>query len=136
MHHLTNAGNGAESCSSHSISSSTQAVSLHKASLKQSPIAYHQSGDAQANGLCVKHASSMCETCAACCTLQGKWGEDLYSPVPRPMFLVRLVTVAGQLMYDPPLDTIEQAVLEAFDAIVLRSANIDEITTKVSPGAA
>ncbi len=64
--------------------------------------------------------------------LQGKWGEDLYSPVPRPMFLVRLVIVAGQLMYDPPLDTIEQAVLEAFDAIVLRSANIDEITTKVS----
>ena len=78
----------------------------------------------------------MCETCAACCMLQGKWGEDLYSPVPRPMFLVRLVIVAGQLMYDPPLDTIEQAVLEAFDAIVLRSANIDEITTKVSLGAA
>lgn len=76
----------------------------------------------------------MCEACAACCTLQGKWGEDLYSPVPRPMFLVRLVIVAGQLMYDPPLDTIEQAVLEAFDAIVLRSANIDEITTKVSLG--
>ena len=76
------------------------------------------------------------EACAACCTLQGKWGEDLYSPVPRPMFLVRLVTVAGQLMYDPPLDTIEQAVLEAFDAIVLGSANIDEITTKVSLGAA
>ncbi len=81
------------------------------------------------------HSSFMCEACAACCTLQGKWGEDLYSPVPRPMFLVRLVIVAGQLMYDPPLDTIEQAVLEAFDAIVLRSANIDEITTKVSLGA-
>ena len=63
--------------------------------------------------------------------MQGKWGEDLYSPVPRPMFLVRLVIVAGQLMFDPPLDTIEQAVLEAFDAIVLRSADIDEITTKV-----
>ncbi|KAL0050690.1 hypothetical protein WJX82_005287 [Trebouxia sp. C0006] len=65
-------------------------------------------------------------------SVEGKWGEDLYSPVPRPMFLVRLVIVAGQLMYDPPLDTIEQAVLEAFDAIVLRSANIDEITTKIT----
>ncbi len=63
--------------------------------------------------------------------MQGKWGEDLYSPVPRPMFLVKLVIVAGQLMYDPPLDTIEHSVLEAFDAIVLRSADIDEITTKV-----
>ncbi|DBA79602.1 TPA: hypothetical protein ACH3X1_008288 [Trebouxia sp. C0004] len=48
------------------------------------------------------------------------------------MFLVRLVIVAGQLMYDPPLDTVEQAVLDAFDAIVLRSANIDEITTKIT----
>ena len=111
-------------------------LSLHKASLKQNPTAHFQSGDAHANSLCVEHSSLRCEACAACCTLQGKWGEDLYSPVPRPMFLVRLVTVAGQLMYDPPLDTIEQAVLEAFDAIVLRSANIDEITTKVSLGAA
>ena len=51
------------------------------------------------------------------------------------MFLVRLVIVAGQLMYDPPLESIEQAVLEAFDAIVLRSANIDEITTKVTTSA-
>ncbi len=134
MYHLSSAGSGAESCSSHSISSSTQAVSLHKASFTQSPIAYNQSGDAHAKGLCVKHSSFMCETYAAC-ILQGKWGEDLYSPVPRPMFLIRLVIVAGQLMYDPPLDTIEQAVLEAFDAIVLRSANIDEITTKVSLGA-
>lgn len=65
--------------------------------------------------------------------LQGKWGEDLYSPVPRPMFLVRLITVAGSLMFDPPLDTIEQGVLQAFDAIMLRSANVDEITTKVHP---
>ena len=65
--------------------------------------------------------------------LQGKWGEDLYSPVPRPIFLVRLFVVAGQLMFDPPLDSIEQGVLDAFDAIVLRSANVDEITTKVCP---
>ena len=63
--------------------------------------------------------------------VQGKWGEDLYSPVPRPMFLVRLIAVAGQLMFDPPLDSIEHSVLEAYDAIVLRSANIDDITTKV-----
>lgn len=48
------------------------------------------------------------------------------------MFLVRLITVAGSLMFDPPLDSIEQGVLQAFDAIVLRSANVDEITTKVS----
>lgn len=34
-------------------------------------------------------------------------------------------------MFDPPLDTIEEGVLQAFDAIVLRSANVDEITTKV-----
>lgn len=47
------------------------------------------------------------------------------------MFLVRLVTAGGSLMFDPPLDTIEQGVLQAFDAIVLRSANVDEITTKV-----
>ena len=47
------------------------------------------------------------------------------------MFLVRLVTVGGSLMFDPPLDTIEQGVLQAFDAIVLRCANVDEITTKV-----
>ena len=65
------------------------------------------------------------------CYMQGKWGEDLYSPVPRPMFLVRLITVAGQLMFDPPLDSIEQSVLEAYDSIVLRSANVDDITTKV-----
>ena len=63
--------------------------------------------------------------------MQGKWGADLYSPVPRPMFLVRLIIVAGQLMFDPPLDSIEHGVLAAFDAIVLRSADIDDITTKV-----
>lgn len=63
--------------------------------------------------------------------MQGKWGADLYSPVPRPMFLVRLIIVAGQLMFDPPLESIENGVLAAFDAIVLQSADIDDITTKV-----
>ena len=66
-------------------------------------------------------------------SLQGKWGADLYSPVPRPMFLVRLIIVAGQLMFDPPLESIENGVLAAFDAIVMRSADIDDITTKVIP---
>ena len=47
------------------------------------------------------------------------------------MFLVRLIASGGSLMFDPPLDTIEEGVLQAFDAIVLRSANVDEITTKV-----
>lgn len=64
--------------------------------------------------------------------LQGKWGADLYSPVPRPMFLVRLIIVAGQLMFDPPLESIENGVLAAYDAIVLQSADIDDITTKVN----
>lgn len=50
------------------------------------------------------------------------------------MFLVRLIVLAGQLMFDPPLDSIEEGVLQAFDAIVLRSANVDEITTKVNTG--
>lgn len=39
-------------------------------------------------------------------------------------------------MFDPPLDSIEHGVLTAFDAIVLRSADIDDITTKVSRRAA
>ena len=107
------------------------ASTVHTSELKQSFTELQ--GVTASRSPAITHTGSAEHSQTPCCLLfQGKWGEDLYSPVPRPMFLVRLVTVAGSLMFDPPLDTIEHGVLQAFDAIVLRSANIDDITTKVN----
>lgn len=64
--------------------------------------------------------------------VQSKWGADLYSSQPRPMFKVRLVMEEGKLNFEPSLADIRDGILASFDSIITRSNNIEDITSKAS----
>ncbi|KAK9829119.1 hypothetical protein WJX72_004004 [[Myrmecia] bisecta] len=65
-------------------------------------------------------------------SFQGKWGADLYSPSPPPMFSIQLQADGGAFVFTPSLEELEGRIVQSFDDIMVRTAGIDDITAKIT----
>lgn len=62
---------------------------------------------------------------------QQKWGEDMYCPMPPPVFKIKLIIEEGSLAFSPSLEQVGKGVLSCFDALMHRTSNIHDVAAKV-----
>lgn len=60
-----------------------------------------------------------------------KWGEDLFTAVPPPLFTIQLLVKDSAIALSPDLPFLEEAVLASFEDIVTAVQSIDDISVKV-----
>lgn len=62
---------------------------------------------------------------------RNKWGADLHSSLPPPLFSVALLVSEDGLAFDPALSTLSERVLKTFDSFIESVAGIDDVHAKV-----
>lgn len=63
--------------------------------------------------------------------VQQKWGEDMYCPMPPPVFKIKLVIECESLVFFPSLEQVENGIISCFDALMHRTSNIHDVAAKV-----
>ncbi|MEW5317509.1 MAG: hypothetical protein WDW38_008798 [Sanguina aurantia] len=63
--------------------------------------------------------------------VDNKWGADLFSPSPPPLFLLDLQVSHGSLVLEPSLEEVVAGVIRSFDRVITATQRVDDISVKI-----
>ncbi len=61
----------------------------------------------------------------------GKWGEDLFTADPPPLFSVQLLVRESEIRLVPSAEEVEAAVVRSFDEMITAAQSVDDISVKM-----